>query len=318
MNRSRALIAVAVLLAGGGVGWAYTSLRAESLSDRESRVAALSNDAKQQLLAKYDRFRQLSSSEKHRLRELQQTIDADPQRDELLGTLDRYHAWLQNLSAAQRAELNALDGAARLAKIRELKTERPSPRMPFYRPLSQPDRDLVRAWVERQAVQNVPADKREELAKLPEEERRRLLVRQFMQRVQPFDQNRRPSFAAFGEFKSLLDQLSEQARNDFNQAEGAQKLGLLSGWIMQAFGMSVGEEQLRQFFARDLNESERQRLLSLPGDEMQRELRRMYFRGSGREFNMGPPRFDGPGRPPQSKDGAFPNGPRGPGRKNDK
>ncbi|MBL8830022.1 MAG: hypothetical protein JNM18_23790 [Planctomycetaceae bacterium] len=307
-NSNRLVIAVATLWAGGFAALFIQPLAADSLADRQAKLAALPADAQQQLLVKFERFRQLPAAEKQRLHELHRAIETDPARDELLATLDRYSEWLQTLSAAQRAELAHLLSAERIERVRQLMQERRGPLFPSYRPLSPEDREVVRAWIEKQALANLPADRRAEFDQLSDEERRRALMRAFMQRFQPFDQQRRPTLAGLGEVVSLIDQLSEPVRNEFVRAEPAQKVGILSGWVMQSIGMSITEQQLRKHFDHDLSPAEQQRLLALPGDEMQRELRRMYFRAKGNELGL--PRFD-MGRP-QPPPGGFPPGRGGP------
>lgn len=303
VNNNRLVIAVATVLGSVFAAALIQPLFADSLAERQAKLAALPADAQQQLLVKFERFRQLPPAEKQRLHELHRTIETDPARDELLATLDRYAEWLQTLSAAQRAELMQLPSAERIERIRQLMRERRGLHLPFYRQLSPEDREVVRAWVEKQAIANLPADRRAEFDQLSDEDRRRALVRLFMQRFQPFDPQRRPSLAGLGEVVSLLDQLSEPVRDEFVRAEPVQKLGILSGWVMQSIGMSITEQQLRKYFEHDLSPAEQQRLLALPGDELQRELRRMYFRSKGNELGL--PRFE-MGRPqPPGQRGPF-------------
>ncbi len=45
---------------------------------------------------------------------------------------------------------------------------------------------------------------------------------------------------------------------------------------------TADDERLADFFEKELPDEERDRLLSLPGDEMQRELQRLYLKGQNR------------------------------------
>ena len=63
----------------------------------------------------------------------------------------------------------------------------------------------------------------------------------------------------------------------------------------------VGEEQLAEFFEKDLTDEERDQLMNLSGEDMQQELLRLYI--------MKNPQ---PGMFPRRSDG-FPGGPPGPG-----
>jgi hypothetical protein len=136
------------------------------------------------------------------------------------------------------------------------------------------------------------------------------------------------------DLQKLRGGLSPIARERLQQAGSRDgQLALLKGWLdlavrdyMQARFKSsrrlptVSEQELEEFFATGLTSEERSRLLSLPTqEEMQRELRNLYFRGSPSDEprdRPGPPEVrpgDRPtGRPPREHDGHGP--PRGPHR----
>lgn len=272
-----------------------TVLRAESLDQRQERIGQLSPDEKQHLLAKAERFRQLPAPEQERLRGLQARLEADPEADALRETLDRYHQWLLTIDVAQRAELSQLEPSQRIARIRQIMAERRGPPAFAQRPLSAQDREVVRQWIERQALGSLPADRREEYDRQGEDERRKWLVRYFMQRATPFDPSRRTA-PLWSDLTALRDQLSETARDELQRADGQQKIGLITSWAIQAIGAAPSDDQLRQFFLRDLPPHEKQRLLAMPAEELQRELRRMYFRNTAREAGV---RIDGFGKPQQ-------------------
>jgi hypothetical protein len=52
---------------------------------------------------------------------------------------------------------------------------------------------------------------------------------------------------------------------------------LAGGRPLPAGARGVSEERLRQFFESELSDAERQRLLTLPADELYGNLRRLYY-----------------------------------------
>ena len=104
--------------------------------------------------------------------------------------------------------------------------------------------------------------------------------------------------------------LSPAARALLTAAPPQQKAELFGSWTRQAIGVladraaaasgqPLTEARLRQFFEKEVPESERERLLSLPADEVRGQLQRMYYLRS-----LAPP---GTNNPP---DGNAPRGPR--------
>jgi len=295
MNRT--LLLLTLLLA---------AVSGDSRPDRRARIDQMTLAEKQQLLAKAERFRQLPVDEQQRLRGLHAAIAADPAADALLATLDRYSEWLTKLPAAERAELNQLSIDKRVERIKQLMKQRQAFESPSMKPLSPEDRDVVRKWIERQVVAAVPPDKRQEFERMADEDRRRMLARLYLQRFQPFDPARRAQPPTMTEFMALREQLSPAARDELARAEMPHhKVGLITSWVLQALGLWVDEQRLRQFFENEVPANERQRLLAMPADEMQRELRRLYMRSLGRD---GQPRMDG--QPRFDNQPRFENGPR--------
>jgi len=66
----------------------------------------------------------------------------------------------------------------------------------------------------------------------------------------------------------------------------------------------VTDEELAQFFERELTDKQRDELLKMSGEEMQRQLWRMYVVWKLRQMQFPPGRRSRPGTPPQSKEQA--------------
>ncbi len=237
---------------------------------RRAAVQKMTDADKEQLLAKLERFKHLDSAEQRRLHDLRDAIDDADNSDELQETMRRYHAWLTGLQAVQRAELLAMPAPRRLARLEELQTMADRQKK---RRLSDADAKVVADWLDQT------------LLRLPPGERQRMLSRMLSQRGQPLDAGRP---AMFNEFLQLRERLSPQAREQLTSAVSPiERQELLAMWVRQGmmalaerYGQAAGQdaspERLRRFFDEDVPESERERLLSLPSEEMQSELRRLY------------------------------------------
>ncbi len=121
--RPSAIVVVPAGLAGAvlcliGVG-VTRAVAEETLAERRVRVEQMDPQEREQLAQNYERFQRLDRAEQQRLRVLQEEIDADPQRDELLKTMQAYHEWLAELPSSQRIMLSALPAEERLKRIDE-------------------------------------------------------------------------------------------------------------------------------------------------------------------------------------------------------
>jgi hypothetical protein len=56
-------------------------------------------------------------------------------------------------------------------------------------------------------------------------------------------------------------------------------------WVRDSLQPKLGPEELERFFAEDLDNNQRERLLSLPHEEMEAELERLYF-GAGAQLGL--------------------------------
>ncbi len=292
MASKLSLLCMALLFAGVSTG-------PLSLSERRAYIEQLSPDEKQQLLTQLERFRELPEAEQQRLRALSAALEAAPDAAELRQTLDAYQEFLGQLPGLKRSELLQLEPAARLKQIKQwlAQPHDSSPRQWNAPRLSDGDREAVAAWVEQQALSLVPNDKRAEFENLTREERRRMLGRMMQQRMSSNDPNQRLGPPWQRDLQSLRDKLSPEARERLDQAEASpNRSGVWMNWLGQSLGMLPNPEQFKQFYSRDLPADERQRLLSLPADEMQREMRRMYMERGEKPT------------PPIRRDGLMPKG----------
>jgi hypothetical protein len=289
-------------------------------ADNAARKAYIRNlpiADQQDLLRNLQRFSALSPAEQQQLRALHAAIEAHPRAAQLRETLERYHEWLKNLRPEERAELLELEPTARLARVEQLlkhQREEHDRRRPgmgqFEGYLSSKDQRIVAAWLN----ELVWSQRDQLLAQLPEDRRRQLAARSEPQ------QRRELVFFAFQQWRSgksplpadevtrLVSQLSPAARQKYREAAVPDARDrLVRQWIVQSSfsrfnpgGMrrgwaNVSAEELDRFMTQDLPPEERQRLLDLPREQLNEELRHLYLRRM--QHDPGP-RRGRPHRPP--------------------
>lgn len=294
-RRALALAAGVVACALGGVWMASLAgcgqAQGQSVLDaRRQHVAALAPAEKEALRRKFERFEALDPQEKQRLRELCRQVEADPQAAELKAVLGRYGKWLASLAPLRRQELLELQPQARVQRIKSMiedQTERDSKR------LAQADQAALVKWMEQMAIQHesqlielVPVDRRGKMKDVPANVRARMLMFSMWWRWQGMGPGGRPALLKDDDLAGLRTALSADARQRLEGKPPAEQWKQVSGWVRQivrqqmsggkGFGL-VSEEELARFFEHDLNSNQRDYLLSLPADEMQRELRRLYL-----------------------------------------
>jgi hypothetical protein len=297
----------------------------DDLATRREKVEALSLGEQQQLLRNQERFNELSAAEQQRLLTLHNALSEDANSAKLLAVLERYTEWLKNLPAEQRAELATLDADARIERIRRmLDRERqdqegrrqrafagdPLPREDF-QPILRWFGNVV--WEHRdELLANAPPQRRAQQEKLDEAAQRRMLMG-----VAVHQWRRKPLPVKPEEIETLKTQLSSGTQDRLAKATPEQRDRLLKEFLWQAVMSRMGSSQMRRslamvspdelerFFEFELSKEERQRLLSLPQDEMREELRTLYVQKS-RDAD-GPPRGRSPGPqfgPPNGRDRA--------------
>jgi hypothetical protein len=278
----------------------------ETAAERRGRIAAMSAEQKQQLLRKQQRFAEHPPAEQERLRHLHAELNTSPDQEQLQEVLERYYAWRTTLSPAERAQLDDLPAEQRIAQIRELMNRQEEQR---FRKLVQAkllpeDRKAIFEWL------TTFVDRHHEsiIAALPAEHRPRdeyndrqryALTWAMLRRWSQEDTTKEPSEAKMPrpnatEVQDLLKSLSPQASEAMKTVKDTNvRIKVAQEWIRAAV-MSrnlpvVSQEDLREFYVKELNELDREKLESLAADERQQALQRMYFENKFR-------RGGGPGR----------------------
>lgn len=285
-----------------------------SLEDRRRHLAEMSDAAKADLPRRLREFSELSEEERDGLRRLHQQIEADPEAERLRLTMRRYCRWLEALPPFRRAELMDLKPEDRVRRIKSMLDEQA--KWEAKRPPSQ-DLQAVTRWLEQyvtrheaEVVRTLPDMHRRRLDESNPAARKRLLMWWRWQAVssgilQP------PSPAEFAELRKTL---TPETRAKLESRTVAEQARIIGAWLkyttlagsIKGGPRMVDEQQLSYFFEHELSESERDRLLGLPVDQMQHELVRMYHGPHGKPGDLPDRRPDRGAGKRSSADGLAP------------
>lgn len=303
--------------------------RLKVVSDAEGRdewLNQLDDEERTNLRAKYNRFRQLPADEQNRLRKLHGQIAAEPDAEKLQQAMLVYSDWLGGLPPARQFELRTMQPPEE--RIRTI--ERWVDEMRDDAVLTLSD-DELRRFVRkiRGPLEDLQRDAMREASKSNSGRgRNAMLLNQI-----PNAMIRRVAsgMSEPGEFQdAVLQALPERTHEAFKSLEPRQKVERIMTWLRQSETLQgeVSQEALERFFAEELDAETRAELLSLPPDEMEKALQRMYRFQPGRDHGKpwawgkrdrddGPNDHDGrgprfhPGGPDGPNGG--PRGPMGPG-----
>ncbi len=188
-----------------------------------------------------------------------------------------YGRWLSKQLSGDKEELRQLAMDERLKVVREIVRDEEERAL---RRLSDDDAkklraEIIKIYEQRQADFLSCAGRRDpeirplfEGAELP---RRALMVLSWELRNDDRDEETRDR---------LIDELSPEAQaqwNNISRRDHRRRQVQLWRWIMEAMRPSWGPDELERFFAKELDNNVRAHLLSLPTDEMQAQLERLYL-----------------------------------------
>jgi len=253
----------------------------ETTVERRERIERMDPREKEQIVRKQRSFAELSPAEQARLRGLDLQVRRAPDADELGRVLEHLQAWLNQLTAAERAHLLHLQNPDRRLKEIEQKLVEEATR------LEGTDARQFEQWWEEVFKQRLKPLHRDRLNGLSAEDRfdsLQTLFRRAAAQGHPV-WRRLPSPEEFGR---LRERLSDDAKTKLDQARSEmEKRQLLRIWIQDGFhfrptgrglvagGAEIADEPLREFF-RQLPDQQQNSLLGLPPEEMFRMLRRKY------------------------------------------
>lgn len=130
-------------------------------------VERMPADQKQQLALRQLRFSRLDLDAQLRLRKLHADLSGHPREQNLRRVLERYHDWLEELTIEQRASLDSLSSADKIARIKELQVQQQRRKQQEQIKLSAPDQQTIETWMRK----TVASRRTELIAQLPKERR---------------------------------------------------------------------------------------------------------------------------------------------------
>ena len=259
---------------------------------RRERIGAMTPAEKDRLRRRQERFATLPDDEKQRLRQFHKQLENDPQAEQMRAVMRRYHQWLETLSPFERAELLELPPPQRLDRVKKLveRQAKIAARQPNPRDIMGLMRWTVWYAAEHkmELMRDLPESARAPLAKAPPLARGRVVFWAVWQPWIGKGPPKRP-MPTEAELAALRAELTDQTRKLLESKPVDQQWDWIVGYVRHAMhhrAKGLGgdeafpeamEEELDRFFAEELTPEQQDRLLQLPGNEMQRELRKLYI-----------------------------------------
>lgn len=255
----------------------------DSLSERRRRLEGMSAARREDLFHDREQFQALSPEEQQRIRQLHEQLDADPEGEQLRQIMHRYCRWLATLPSYRRAELLELGPEDRIEQIKQLKEEAKQERLKnLTRLLSNSDHEALVSWIdhtysvahEEKILDLLPGQRRQQYAKNAAL-RHRVALWLLCQRwsLRPPALDPPPTEEELAE---LRQSLSPEVRGKLEPKPQAEQLHMIAAWLPRVPRQQY--DLVADFFECVLSDEERDPLLSLPGDAMQKQLREKYMK----------------------------------------
>lgn len=284
-------------------GWTIAASDWKTPESRRAWIEELAPSQKAQLETQFRRYQRMDEADREQLQSLVQNITDAQDRSELEATLAGYSRWLKRRSPGEQAELRRLPTDERLERVRQLaNADRRDSRHLLSLDEERALQEEVLDFVERRQEQFL-----EELSRQGNRNPQRRMERQSMAVValgmiwrEMRDDDRRERL-----YDQLTARLSPETQVYFESLRGRERSRQLWQWIVDALRPKFGPQELEQFFAKELNNDQREYLLGLPRAEMEEQLQRLFvssqvgFRIREWSGDFGDPgRFER-GRPPE-------------------
>jgi hypothetical protein len=260
----------------------------ESPDQRLVRIQGMTQAEKQHLARLQERFESLDQDQQQQLRRLDFAIRTDPDALVLWQIMGRYDEWLMTLPLFTRAELADMTTADRIVSVKKHLHEEQA--RGDRRALDRQDSDVLKNWLKELVVRH----EKTLLKAMSTEERKRFedstpLMRQGMLSWQMWQSNgpgRPPALLTESDLTRLREKLSPKARERLASKSTNEQWQQVAGWMLHMMWQrpprgqlsTADDQRLSDFFENQLNDEQRDRLLAMPGEEMQRELLQMYQR----------------------------------------
>ena len=312
-----------------------TTLKPEiPMAQRREHVEKMSPTDMEELAQAEERFTGLDGERQQRLRALHAAMESDADAGHLRHIVQRYCDWAKGLSYSSRAELAELAPSDRIEWIKKWFKEEST--REGGRRLGGKDVEVFWKWMNQceaehqaQFLETRPETGQKRLAESGPQMRHLAFI-QTVWLAQP-PAGGKPPMITDNDLARLLAELSPEMRNRLQTLTPPEQWRTVASCARQVLRRQAtarsmrgplskdDDERLADFFEQ-LPTDERDRLLNLPGEEMQRALVQLYVRqtrapeGAGvrpdgkkgrRSQGFDGPGFGGPGgkRPPPDKNG---------------
>ena len=274
-----ALLAAALLAAALGA--------VDTLSQRRQRVEAMSAEQRDELFRAEQQFRALPAAEQQRIRDLHEQVEAAPDREKLLATMGRYCKWFETQPPFRRAKLmdKKLTVSERVKAVKEFVARHP-PTKDLR--LDDSSRRRLAAWLDHYTAEHgleILAQgpragnpkmqfERQQIAKLPADRQRIILRETLLRRWQAAGPNGQMPISD-REMARIRAGLSPELRAKLEAKKPADQPRIVADWLRETASREL-DEQLADFFENSIDDEERDRLMSLPSDEMYESLSKQF------------------------------------------
>jgi hypothetical protein len=256
------------------------------------QIKSLSPSQKADLLRKQERFADFDPAVREHLNQLCKEIQQAPAADDLMGIMRRYYEWWKSLPAYSRAELSALSSDDRIKWIKNRLQEEQA--KISVNPPNAKDTEQLWRWMEsytatreRQFAETLTPQQREWLNSLKPIARPRVLLMMMLWQG-PKGKAGKMFQISENDLADLISKFTPDTRKHLEEMTVADQTHTIQNWIHtlirqrnlhsgQALAAMVDDDRLAEFFEKDLTGDQRDHLMSLPGEEMQRELLRLYI-----------------------------------------
>jgi hypothetical protein len=296
------IIGLLVLLTS--LAWANACRAEDAAAQRRQQIENMTPAAKKQLQRQLDRFAAFKPEEQQRIRQLHQEIEDSPDAEQLRRAMHAYCEWLKSLPAYRRAELADLKPDQRIKRIQELRAaEARRPKLKDMEGLFRWMREFA-ANPQHQAeiLKGMPEWAKESFPKVGEG-RNWVAVEILSALLRPRNPGWRgwpdprfsdkPPWLTEERLAALRACLSDGTSKRLAKMSPVEQWEVISGWVERSRGPGFSGqgfrggpppqqllERLNEFFEK-LPREERDELVNLPGDQMQRELQSRYFMEQG-------------------------------------
>ncbi len=306
---------------------AAANVQNEDLSARRRRVERMTPEQKEELLRVENRFLLLPPEEREALRRLHEQLQNDPDAARLRAIMHRYCEWLKALSPLTRTEWADMAPARRVGEVQKRLLEEQR-REGGRRPEGKDEQVLLRwmsqcvtlhekQFIETLSKESKDKDEGKKWSQMNDVQRREVFWFWFWRSVQrrgPAAGFSKPPLLTDDDLARLRKQLSPEAQKTLEKLSTADQWRRVIGWIHQCLWhpgrnfagrlSKIDDEHLLEFFEKTISDEQRERLLNMPGEEMQQELLRLYRQTRPPEG----PRFrpEGPDFGPDARHGQRP------------